>query len=215
MNEDEPTHPNLLDAPTLPTVRRVQPGGKPEPAPTWPVRQQRIPQALPPRRDPPHRWLSATALGATLILLLSLFSLLILFSLMSHSGLFSRGKSAAQSSLGSATPTATSNSTAGWLQVAPTTVSFGCADHQRTQSVVLVNRGTQQVHWQANFVETADQAVISVSPGNGDLGPGESTVIGLQNTNNSTALHDVILFTPADPAAGPSASLNFTTAGCQ
>lgn len=212
MNDDEPTLPNLLDAPTM---RWLRPGARHESAPAWPIPQQRIPQPPPPRRDSRlHRWLNATALGATLILLLSLFSLLILLSLTSHSGLFSSGRSGAQSSLGSGASTATSDTGGGWLQVAPTTVSFGCADHQRTQNVVLENRGPQQVHWQADFAGAADQAVISVSPGNGDLGPGESTVLQLQSTNSSTGLRDVIRFTPSDPQAGSSASLSFTLAGC-
>ena len=215
LNDDEPTFPNLLDAPTLPNLRRTRSGAGPEPAPAWPLPSQRVQQPQPPRHDSrPHGWLNAMALGASLILLLSLFGFLVLPSLTGHAGIFSSGKSAAQSSLGSATPTATRDTTAGWLLVAPTSVSFGCADHQRTQNIVLENRGSQQVHWQADFAATANQAAVALSPGNGDLGPGESTVIQLQSTTSSTGLQGIIRFTPSDPVAGPSASLSFTAVGC-
>lgn len=224
MLNDEPTFPNLHDEATLPDVRldmrpdvrRV----KPERPPTWPVPSQRVQPAQPSGRSrTPHGWLNATALGAGVILLLSLFSLLSLLSLTSHAGIFSSGKSAAQSSPGSSTPGSTGSTrgtapNTGWLQVAPTSVQFGCADHQRTQTVVLVNRGSSQIHWQASFTVPADQANVNISPENGDLGPGESTAIQLQSTTQSAGQQEAIRFTTSNSQAGPPASLSFTTAGC-
>jgi hypothetical protein len=213
MLNDEPTLPNLHDEATLPNVRRV----KPERPPTWPVPSQRVQQAQPSGRSrQPHGWLNAVALGAGVILLLSLFSLLSLLSLTSHSGIFSSGKSAAQSSPGSSAPGSTHGATSGtgWLQVAPTSVQFGCADHQRTQTVVLVNRGPSQIHWQVSFSAPADQASVNISPGNGDLGPGESTAIQLQSATQSAGQQEAISFTATNSQAGPPASLSFTTAGC-
>src|SRR5215469_575938 len=109
LNDDnDPTLPDLCDAPTLLEMRPLKHAVKREPPPAWPLPAQRVQHPQPPRHDPPsHRWLNATALGATLILLLSLFSLLVLLSLTSGTGILSFGRSISQIGPGSATATAT------------------------------------------------------------------------------------------------------------
>jgi hypothetical protein len=158
----------------------------------------------------------ATALGASAALLLSLLSLLGVLNLTSHTGLFAPSRPAGQSALGTSTAN-TSDSPApasGWLQVAPASVQFGCSDHQRTQIVVLENRGPQHVHWQASFAAPADQAGLAISPGDGELGAGESTAIQLQSTSQSARQQEIIRFSITDVQAGPPASVSFTTVSC-
>lgn len=209
---DEPTLSDSLEMPTLPNLRRVRPTA----APTWPIRAESHgrPAARGRRR---LGWPHLAALGASAVLLLSVFALLSVLNLPSYAGLFSQSGPAAHAQPTSAaatrdaapTPTAVS----GWLQVAPTSMQFGCADHQRTQTVVLVNHGPRQAHWQASFVTSAGQPGVAVSPGNGDLGAGESTPVQLQVTTSSTG-QEVIRFSSTDPAAGAAGSLGVTTVGC-
>ena len=155
-----------------------------------------------------------TALLASAALLLSLLSV------VNHSGLVSLGRFAAQFSPPSSPPVSTAVSTASpppaasWLQVAPTSVQFGCADGQRTQMAVLENLGPTQVHWQTSFSVPTDQAGVDVSPNAGDLAPGASTVIQLQDTAHFSGQPVVIRFVPTDPAAGSPPRLSFTLVGC-
>jgi hypothetical protein len=198
------------DEPTLPEVR--SPSAKP---PVWPLP---VEHARRPRRRGSAwlGWVQLAGIGASGGLLLCLLVLLALFSLTKHNGPRSSGRPAGQSSPAMAADTAVPSHTtiSPWLQVAPASVQFGCADHQRTQLVVLENRGAQQVHWQAVFSSAADQSAVSVSPGNGDLGPGESTAIQLQSTTSSSGGQEAIRFVEGNSRTGPPATLTVTTATC-
>jgi hypothetical protein len=143
-------------------------------------------------------------------------SLLVVISLTGHIGIFAPSRPAGQPARGvsTASPPANPASGSGWLQVAPASVQFGCSDHQRTQIVVLENRGLGPVHWQASFSVSADQAGVAISPGDGDLGAGESTAIQLQNTSQSARQQEVIRFSVTQAQAGPPATVTFTAVGC-
>jgi hypothetical protein len=93
-------------------------------------------------------------------------------------------------------------------------VQFGCSDHQRTQVVVLENKGPQIVHWQATISVPADQAGVAISPGDGELGAGESTAIQLQSTSQYARPQQVIRFSVTDAQAGSPATVSFTAVGC-
>jgi hypothetical protein len=156
------------------------------------------------------------ALGGSAALLLSLLS--VLGMLTGHAGFFSPRTTGPQPSSGvdgaDPTPTHSPVTVSDWLQIAPTSMQFGCDDHQRTQLVVLENHGSRQVHWQANPTKAADQSTVNVSPGNGDLGPGESTAIQLQRTTNANGQQEVIRFAPTDLEAGSPAQLTVTAVDC-
>jgi hypothetical protein len=212
---DEPTLPNLPDdMPTLLDLRRLPPVRPPD----WPLPAERGKQPIRRRRSS-FGWMHVAALGAGAALLLSLLSMVGLISLTGHAGFSSSPRTSAtqpspDTSATDPTPTHGPSAVPDWLQIAPTDVQLGCADHQRTQTVVLANRGSRQVHWQASLVNPAGQPAVSVSPGNGDLGPGESTAIQLQSAPNSADQREVIRFAPSDPEAGSPASLTVTAVGC-
>jgi hypothetical protein len=210
---DEPTLPDLPDAPTLLDLRHRKPQAPPPPV--WPIPQR------PPRPaahgHSPFGWVIATALAASAILLLSLLSLLGVINLTSRSGIFApSSRPAGQSATAASTASAPANPApaSGWLQVAPASVQFGCSDHQRTQIVVLENRGPRPIHWQASLSVPADQAGVAISPGDGDLGAGEGTAIQLQSTSRSARQQEVIHFSATDAQAGSPASVSFTAVGC-
>ena len=180
----------------------------------WPIpKREQQPAA---RGRSPFGWVIAAALGASAVLLLSVLSLLVVISLTGHTGIFAPSRPAGQSARGVSTASSPANPAtgSGWLQVAPASVQFGCSDHQRTQTVVLENRGLGPVHWQASFSAPADQAGVAISPGNGDLGAGESTAIQIQSTGQSARQQEVIRFSVTDAQAGPPASVSFTAVGC-
>jgi len=217
-NANETTLPDLSDAPTLLDLRRrmLQRFSPP----MWPIppkREQR-PAA---RGHSPGEWAIATALGASAVLLLSLISLLGVISLTRHTGIFAASGPSGPSGARVSTPSPTASPTAslapasGWLQIAPASVQFGCSDHQRTQIVVLENRGPGHVHWQASLTVPPDQAGVAISPGDGDLGAGESTAIQLQSTSQSARQQEVIRFSANDAQAGPPASVSFTAVSCK
>src|SRR5260221_5317918 len=143
--------PVRSDEPTLPGLH-YEPGQ----IPTWPVPSERDQRPTGPGR-PPSGCVSATAVGANVVLFVSLLGLL------SHTGVFSLGGS---SSPGASArhPSRTPTPVTGWLQVAPTSVHLGCNDPQKTQFVVLVNSGPQSVSWQANLPFPAGQAGVHVFP---------------------------------------------------
>jgi hypothetical protein len=223
---EEPTLLDLSDAPTLLDYRRHYRRQRPQrpsaPAPMWPAPAKR--EQRPAARDhAPGRWVIATALGACAVLLLSLISLLGVINLTRHTGIFAANRPAGQTgprgsaSTASPAPSPTDSLTAdsGWLQVAPTSVRFGCSDHQRTQTVVLENRGPGHVHWRASLTVSPDQAGVAISPGDGELGAGESTAIQLQSTSQSARRQEVIRFSVTDAQAGPPASVTFAAVGCK
>lgn len=211
MLNDEPTLLDPLETPTLPDLRRIMPAK----GPTWPVPAERDQRPSGHDRSP-LGWMRTAVMGVTVVLLLSFVCLVTVLNLTTSTGIFSPGRSVAPSTSGASFRNATPTPTAifGWLQVAPTSVQFGCADHQRTQTIVLENRGPRQVHWQASFLVPANQSGVEISPGDGDIGPGESTAIQLQVTTYSAGQPDVIRFDSTDPEAGSPASLSFTTMGC-
>jgi hypothetical protein len=209
---DEPTLPDLFDPPTLPDLRRRKPQ-RPQ-APMWPIPQREQRPAA--RGRSPFGWVIATALGASAVLLLSVLSLLVVISLTGHTSIFAPSRPAGQTATGVSTASSPANPAtgSGWLQVAPASVQFGCSDHQRTQTVVLENHGLGPVHWQVSFSAPADQVGVAISPGNGDLGAGESTAIQLQNISQSARQGEVIRFSVTQAQAGPPASVSFTAVAC-
>jgi hypothetical protein len=214
MRHDEPTLPDFSDTPTVLDGRHRKPQ---RPPPMWPI-------PAPPQRThrpatrghSPFGWVIATALAASAVLLLSLLSLLGVINLTSRSGIFAPSKTAGQSATAVSTASAPASPApaSGWLQVAPASVQFGCSDHQRTQIVVLANRGPRPVHWQTSLSVPADQARVAISPGDGELGAGESTAIQLQSTSQSARQQEVIRFSVTDAQAGLPASVSFTVVGC-
>ena len=215
VSHDEPTELDLSQVPTLPDVRRR--ASQRPPAPKWPIpiKSEQQPAA---RGRSSFWWMIATTLGASVALLLSLLSLLGVINLTSHTGIFAALSPAGQSTPRASTtasPTANAAPGSGWLQVSPADVQFGCSDHQRTQIVVLQNHGSGHVHWHASLSVPADQAGVAISPGDGDLGAGESTAIQLQSTSQSARQQEFIHFTVTDSQqAGAPASVSFTAVGC-
>ena len=181
----------------------------------WPIpREREQPPAA--RGRSPFGWVIATAFAASAVLLLSLLSLLGVISLTGRTGIFAPSRPAGQSAPGVSTvsPPASPTPASGWLRAAPASVQFGCSDHQRTQIVVLENRGPGPVHWQASFAVPGDQAAVAISPGDGELGAGESTAIQLQSTSQSARQQEVIHFSATDAQAGSPATVSFTAVGC-
>jgi hypothetical protein len=211
---DEPTLRDLRDESTLLDPRLDPRRRKPGAPPTWPVPEERNRQ--PSGRGRPHLgcW-GATALVASVVLA-SAVLLVSLLGVTGHAGLLSLSRLAARSSPGVATPGPAVSPTpvSGWLQLSPTSVQFGCADGQRTQVVVLENRGPSHVRWQVSFSSPTDQAGVDISPHEGDLAAGASTAIQLQDTSHSGGQRNVIQFTATDPGAGPPPNLSFTPVGC-
>jgi len=211
---DETTLPDLPVAPTLPDfLLRRQPQRRPSPMWPFPLEREQRPAA---RGHSPVWWMIATTLGASAVLLLSLISLLGVISLTRYTGIFAPSGPAGQSSprVSTASPSASPAPASGWLQVAPASIQFGCSDHQRTQIVVLENRGPGHVHWRASLPVPPDQAGVAISPGDGELGAGESTAIQLQSTSQSARQREVIRFSATDAQAGPPASVSFMAVGC-
>ncbi len=224
--------------PNLPNLGQYAPDAANEPGasadlyeasrtPTWPGARDRPQHALE-FGQAPRGYVSATAcgisLGANVVLLASLLTLL----LLSHAGISSPGGAAGQSAPGLAlsSPAVTSRPTGspspgtGWLQVAPSSVQLGCDGDQGTQTVVLQNTGPETVKWQATFAVSEQQAGVSLSPQQGELAAGDSVTLQLQNTTRASGRqgtsgrNGVISFAPKTPDAGASASLTYTTVGC-
>ena len=97
----------------------------------------------------------------------------------------------------------------------PSSVQLRCGEGgQQTQVVVLKNTGPQTVDWQVAFSLPADQAGVMVYPQQGELAAGDTVLVQLQNTTQSTGQQGAVDFAPASPEAGPPASLSYTTTGC-
>lgn len=197
--------------------------------PTWPgARDRPQHQHALESGQAPRGYVSATAfgisLGANVVLLASLLTLL----LLNHAGISSLGGGGGQTAPGQTlgSPTVTSHPTVspspgtGWLQVAPSSVQLGCDSDQHTQTVVLRNTGSESVKWQAAFSVPVEQAGVTVSPQEGELAAGASMPLQLQNTTRTSGRQGtsgrtgVVSFTPTTPDAGASASLTYTTVGC-
>ncbi len=158
------------DGPTVPHLGRYDTGDRaPAGTPIWPASGRR---AQPPQRS--SAWdgravLLAVSLGANVLLLGVLCSLL-----LARAGVFSPRGPAAQSASGASAPGVALSSpsptpASGWLRVTPTSVQLGCAEGQQTQVVVLANTGPQRVRWQVEFGVPTEQAGVAVSPSDGNL----------------------------------------------
>lgn len=219
------------DQPTVPNLRRFDEHEHYEhydaPVPAWPSGaggedSWRTEHPVGDRRSP-LRTLLGVSLGANalLLVLVGLLSAL----LLAQAGAFAPhapGSGAPGATLSSPTTSATASpsSGAGWLTVAPTSVSLGCNGGQETQMVVLANTGQQDVQWQAEIIGSTGQAGIEVDPQEGELAAGASLTINLHNTTHvgggqgSAGQRGVIRFTPEAPEAGAPPSLTYTTVGC-
>jgi hypothetical protein len=205
--------------------------------PTWPGADERPQwtqqrwQMLGPqqRQRAPAGYVSALAfgisLGANVVLLAGLLGVLGVLLLNNAGTLSLRGASGQQAPGGSthgaalSSPTATSTPVSsptpsvGWLQVTPGSVQLDCGDSQQVE-VVLENTGPQTVDWQVVFSLPADRAGVRVDPQQGELAAGDTVLVQLQNSTQSSGQQGAIDFAPASPDAGPPASLSYTTAGC-
>jgi hypothetical protein len=165
------------------------------------------------------------SLGANMVLLAGLLGVLAVL-LLNNAGAFSlRGASgqplpggsthgtALSSPTATSTPASSPTPSVGWLQVTPGSVQLDCVDSQQVQ-VVLGNSGPQTVDWQVAFSLPADQAGVMVYPQQGELAAGDTVLVQLQNTTQSTGQQGAVDFAPASPEAGPPASLSYTTTGC-
>jgi hypothetical protein len=215
------------DHPTVPNLRPYESGADeqaPGMTPMWPVAGGAAGGGMRGRRlSASTRDLLPAALAISLGVNIALLVGLVGVLLLARAGSFAPGppQSSAQSTQGAGTANAALSSPSptplsGWLQVVPSSVQVSCSgDGQQTQSVVLTNSGPQDVQWQASFDVPTNQAGIEVAPNQGDLQAGASTTIQIRNRTRSANQQGVIHFDPQTPAAGPSASLTYTSAGCQ
>ncbi len=216
MHGDEPTVPNL----------RTDEAEHPEGTPRWPVASRRA-------RDtstgamPTSGLVLVTSLLANVVLL-ALVAVLS-FTLLVRSGYFAPPSSSAQPSEANVTSTparaipsptpqtvpspTTDAAVVGGLHVSPTTVNLGCGPGQQMQFVVLVNEGSEQVQWQADFSVPRDQAGIDITPDRGQLQAGTSVAIQLHNKSHD-GQQGVIQFDSTAQGAGTPASLTYTTTAC-
>lgn len=202
------------DEPTIPNLRGYDTGG-----PGWPVADGSKPRTT--SRDA-RSALLGVSLGANVALLVSILCLL----LLARAGYFAPTGSSSLSSSPHASPAASPSATAlstpsptalsGGLQVTPSSVSLGCNNGQQSQYVVLTNRGSDQVQWQAQFSLPNDQAGVTISPNQGQLRAGTSVALHLDNRSQGAGQQGVIRFTLAGPSSGAGAapSLSYTTMGC-
>jgi len=145
-----------------------------------------------------------------------------LFSLLTQTGLISLGAGPTGSTSdprtgAGGTPTATPSLTppsAGWLQVAPASITLGCDDATRVQVVVLANQGSESVQWKVTLPQPSDQAGVEVSPTRGRLAAGASLALRVQNRTHHAERRGALRFDPQQTAAGPPASLSYTAEGC-
>ncbi len=206
------------DGPTVPNLRGYDTGDRaPGGTPIWPASGGRAQQ---PQRS--AAWdgravLLAVSLGANVLLLGVLCSLL-----LARAGVFSPRSPAAQSAPGASVPSIALSSpsptpAAGWLRVSPTSVQLGCGESQQTQVVVLANTGPQRVRWQVEFGVPTEQAGVAVSPSDGNLAAGANVALQIQLHNQSQVAgqQGVMRFAPQTSAAGPAPSLSYTSMSCQ
>lgn len=213
--DDRPTVPGLYPRAGSDVARERDFGG----AHTWPVSETRAPGGRIATRGMLPLALGAS-LGVNVALLLGLVGVLAL----ARAGALSPSRTSAAGSAAAGTPTSAALSTptatptsplsAGWLQVAPSSVQLGCDGAQQTQYVVLTNSGPQDVQWQAVFAG-ADQASIEVAPTQGDLHAGASVVLQIHNRSRAANQQGVIRFEPDSSDAGTAPSLSYSSTGCQ
>jgi Viral BACON domain len=206
------------DGPNFP--RYDAPGRTPGGMPIWPeadARHQRSSGGV--ARPTALAAILAVSIGANVALIAALLSVV----LLARAGFFSpspqtgAGITATNSAQSSPSPSLSATATAGWLQVAPTSVQLGCDSGQQVQYVTLANTGTESVRWRVDLSVDSDQAGVSISPTRGTLRPGTSIAVQIQNRSQGDGQQGVIRFTPADsnaPAVGASPSLSYTTLGC-
>lgn len=204
MQGDEPTIPSLHSYGSEDTGA----------APSWPLVEQRLPPSPPSAKLDLRTALLGVSVGANVVLLLGLLGVLAL----AHAGFFTPGGAspAPFTSIQESSTTGNVDQTESttWLQVAPTTVQMGCGDGQQTQSVVLTNRGTQPVDWQANIAGPQGRAAVELSPDHGQLQAGASSTVQVQIHRHSTGQQGVIHFTVSPAAAGSPPTLSYATQSC-
>lgn len=206
------------DGPTTPNMRRYDaPGRAPEVMPVWPEPAAAYTQRSPARgvSSPLLSAILALSVGANVALLIALVALLFL----GRAGMLAPNTSAGQSPGGvSATHTPLSTQSpspsAGSLQIAPTSVQLGCDSGQQTQFAVLINPGSEDVRWRAEFSTQGDQAAVAISPTRGTVRAGSSIVIQIQNKSNSNSQQGTITFNPTSSTGGQSPTLSYTAMGC-
>lgn len=158
----------------------------------------------------------AVSLGANVALIAALLAVI----LLARGGYFAPSSqpaaktSVTSTALSSPVPSPSAVSTAGWLQVAPTSVQLGCDSGQQTQFVVLANTGAESVQWQVVYAVSADQSGVTISPRQGNIRAGTSIVVQIQSKRQTDGQQGVIHFDPDTSAAGSSPSLSYTTTGC-
>lgn len=225
------------DEPTLPSLRSSEPG---EPdsllgrtsseASTWPLAARR--DHSPSGYVQTPTLLLGISLGANIVLLVGLLSLL----LLGHSGFFSPGTASTSVPptasthtlvLSSPTPPSTSPTPTtspapifGWLQLMPSSVHLGCDNGQQIQFVVLINNGPAPVQWQVNLSVPGNQAALNISPNQGTLNPGTSMSLQIQNQTQAhgpqgvSSQQGIIDFVVDTSNAGVPPHLSYTTVGC-
>ncbi|HEU5441189.1 MAG TPA: hypothetical protein VFU88_18025 [Ktedonobacterales bacterium] len=210
------------NGPTVPDLRRYEPGASADPhaaaaRPAWPLTGER---ALGRGRlfgKDARSIALGISLGANIVLLVSLLSLLVL----GRVGQPSPGGAGAGTALGTPTASASAQPLAGWLRVTPSSVRLGCQDGQQTQFVTLENSGPKRVQWQAVLSVSGDQAGVEVDPHEGRLAPGASVSIRIQNRTHAgdsqggaSSQQGVMRFESDTPDAGAGPSLGYTAEGC-
>src|SRR6185312_4497502 len=156
------------------------------------------------RSTPLAAGIIAVSLGANVALIVALLAVV----LLARGGYFSSppqpsvGASATSTAQSTPYPSPSATSTAGWLQVGPTSVQLGCDSGQQAQFVVLMNTGAEDVQWQAVYSVSADQAAVTISPRQGNVRAGTSMVIQIQSKRHADGQQGVIHFDPDTSAAG-------------
>lgn len=208
---------------TLGSRKYDAPGRAPGEMPVWPemhagvdARRQRY--SVGAARPTTLAAFLAVSIGANVALIAALLAVVLLaragYFAPSPQGATGTGISATTTANTTPSPAPSATPSAGWLQVAPTSVQLGCDSGQQTQVVVLSNSGSDSVDWHVEISGGSDQAGVSISPRHGTLRPGTSISIRLQNSSNGDGHQGIISFNADAQAAGSPPTLSYTTAGC-
>lgn len=208
MTGNEPTIPNL----------RVYDQDESGAAPNWPLVERRLPPPPPSTGIDFRTMLLGISVGANVVLLIGLVGVLV----FAHAGVFAPSSSTPPASASTQNAKSTTQlpsvpsptTVTDWLQVDPTSVQLGCGDGQQTQSVVLSNRGSQELEWQADIPAGTDQPSIDLSPDHGQLDAGASVTVEIQRQHHSDGQQGLIHIEVAPQAAGSPTSLRYTVEGC-
>lgn len=205
------------DGPTVPNLRQYEryDQGERGGIPPWPETDARAQRTSRRGRSAVLGVSLALSLGANVALLIALLVLLALSRAGYFSPLGSSTPSTTPSASGNATPAPSPTASSGWLQVAPAEAHVGCDNGQQTQYVVLVNSGSEDIEWQAQFSIPSDQAAVVVSPRQGVIRAGTSLILKIQIRTRIGAQTGEIRFNSDTSAAGSPPTLTYTTVNCQ